>query len=90
MVRFAIRLTPRAGLDRIDGVDENGALKVRVRAAPVDGAANVALIELLATHLRVPRTSLSIGAGASARRKLIELDDRYQERLKSAWPELRF
>jgi len=37
-----VRLVPRAGVDRIDGVVE-GALRVRVAAPPVDGAANAAL-----------------------------------------------
>ena len=43
--RFAVRLTPRGGADRVDGVLA-GALRVRVAAAPVDGAANAALMAL--------------------------------------------
>ena len=39
-VRFVVRLTPRGGADRIDGVGEDGVLRVRVAAAPVDEAAN--------------------------------------------------
>ena len=58
MANLPIRLTPGASSDRIDGwdVDAEGrpVLKVRVRARPVEGEANAALIKLLAKSLGVP------------------------------------
>ena len=49
-VRIPIRLTPRADRDAIDGVGD-GVLRARVSAPPVDGAANTALIRLIASEL---------------------------------------
>ncbi len=72
VVRFAIRLTPRGGADRVDGVAD-GALRVRVAAAPVDGAANDALIRLLASELHVPRDAIRVVTGFTGRRKLVEI-----------------
>ena len=50
------------------------ALKVRLAAPPVDGAANEALVALLAEELEVPRRSIRIVAGGSARSKLVQVD----------------
>ncbi len=73
-VRFAVRLTPRGGRDAIDGVGEDGALRVRVSAPPVEGAANEALCRLLARALGVAPAGVRIVAGASGRRKLVEAE----------------
>ena len=70
--RLAILLTPRGGADRIDGAVE-GRLRVRVAAAPVDGAANEALLRVLAAELGVPRTSLRLVSGGTGCRKVVEL-----------------
>lgn len=75
---LAVRLTPRAGADRIDGWETDAAgrrhLKARVRAAPVDGEANAALETLLAKALGVPRSSVRVVRGASARFKQVAVD----------------
>ncbi len=72
-----IRLTPRGGRDALDGVeilaDGRSVLKARVRAAPTEGEANAALIQLLAKELRLPRSQIAITAGASARLKTVAL-----------------
>jgi uncharacterized protein YggU (UPF0235/DUF167 family) len=52
-VRFGVRLTPRGGTDRVEGVNDEGVLQARVAAPPVGGAANSALIRLLADELVV-------------------------------------
>ena len=72
-VRFAVRLTPRAALDRIDGVTD-GVLRARVGAPAVEGAANNALVRLIAEELGVARSSVRIVAGASSRQKLVVVD----------------
>jgi hypothetical protein len=74
---ITVRLTPRAGADRIIGfaTDARGqrVLKVAVAAAPVDGAANEALIKLLAKRLDLPKSAITLVAGASARVKRLAL-----------------
>ena len=61
---------------------------MRVQAAPVDGAANEALIRLLADALDLPRTRVRLVSGASNRRKLIEVEGLDAARLKARWPGL--
>ncbi len=73
-VRIAVRLTPNAGRDRIDGVAETGAglrLKVRVAAVPEKGKANTALVKLLAKAWRLPAGTISVVAGHKDRNKTI-------------------
>lgn len=74
-----MRLTPRGGADRADGwaVDAAGRpfLKVRVRAPPVDGEANAALEAFIARALKVPRSTVSVVAGQTARLKQVEIED---------------
>lgn len=88
MARFTVRLTPRAGTDGIDGVDEGGVLKVRVRAAPAAGAANAALVRVLADALSVPLAEVEIIGGTRARRKVIEISEAGIGRLHELWPGL--
>ncbi|AMJ61638.1 DUF167 family protein [Bosea sp. PAMC 26642] len=74
-LRLTIRLTPRGGRDGLDGLDTladgRQVLKVRVRAAPSDGEANAALMRFLADLLDLPRSRISLVAGASARLKTV-------------------
>ncbi len=74
-VKVRVRLKPRAGHDRIEGVGPGPGgetvLKVAVAAPPEGGKANAALIKLLARAWRLPKTSLSIVAGATTRGKTV-------------------
>ena len=87
-VRFGVRLTPRGGADRVDGVLD-GVLRARVAAPAVDGAANQALLRLIADLLGVPRRDVRLLSGATARTKVIALDGVGVERLLERWPGLR-
>lgn len=87
-VRFAVRLTPRAALDQIDGVSD-GILRARVGAPAVEGGANNALIRLIAEELGVPKTSVRIVAGASSRQKLVVVDGGDPDAIIARWPGLR-
>ena len=74
-VTVTVRLTPKGGRDSIDGVetmsDGRAVLKARVRAAPHEGAANDALVRLLAKTLGVPPRSVEITGGATSRIKRV-------------------
>lgn len=72
-VRFSVRVQPRASRSEVCGV-HGEALKVRLAAPPVDGAANEALMILLADALDVPRRAVTLVAGASSRSKLVQVD----------------
>ncbi len=72
-VRFSVRVQPRSSRNGVVGVHA-GALKVGVHSPPVEGAANAALIEVLAAALGIPRRALRIVAGATARVKVVEAD----------------
>jgi uncharacterized protein len=72
-VRFAVRVQPRASNSGVDGV-HGDALKVRLAAPPVDGAANAALVALLAELLAVPRRAVRIVSGLQSRAKVVEVD----------------
>jgi uncharacterized protein YggU (UPF0235/DUF167 family) len=74
-VALYVRLTPKGGRDALDGVeslaDGRSVLKARVRAAPENGRANEALIALIAAALRVPKSAVTIRAGATSRVKTV-------------------
>lgn len=82
-VRLAVRLTPRASADRLQGIaaDADGIphLKVQVTAPPEGGKANAALIKLLAKTFRCPKTSLSIASGATDRTKVVAISGAPQD-----------
>ena len=70
-VRFSVRVQPRASRTEIAGL-HGTALKVRVHAPPVDGAANEAVVDLLARQLRIPRGNIRVVSGATGRSKMVE------------------
>ena len=67
---FGVRVQPRASRDAVVGVHE-GALKIALRAPPVDGEANAALLAFLAGQLGVPRKALALVRGATGRSKVV-------------------
>jgi uncharacterized protein (TIGR00251 family) len=72
-IEVAVRVIPRAGKTGIAGT-RDGALLVRLGAAPVDGAANAELIDLLSRLLKVPRRAVAIVAGERGRLKRVRVD----------------
>ncbi|MCK9485793.1 MAG: DUF167 domain-containing protein [Dehalococcoidia bacterium] len=71
--RIAVRLSPRASREAIVG-EREGALQVRVTAPPVDGAANEALVRLIAKRLRVAKGAVTIVSGETSRIKVVQVD----------------
>ena len=74
-LRVAIRLTPKASRDRIQGAapEAEGAVvvKAQVTTVPEDGKANAALIKLLSKQWRIPKSDMDIIQGATDRRKTL-------------------
>lgn len=73
---LVVRLTPRGGSARIEGIAEWGGapvLKIRVAAPPVEGAANAALVAFLAATLGLPRSAVTLTAGERSRVKRLHL-----------------
>ena len=79
---FPVRLIPRAARSAIAGV-RDGVLQVRVTAAPVDGAANRALLELLAKSLHVGVTAVRIESGSTSPRKRLSVPKEALARLRA-------
>ncbi len=72
ILRFKVQVVPRASRSEIVG-GHNGALKVRIAAPPVDGAANEELVRLLAKVFKVTRSAVEITRGQTARLKTVSI-----------------
>jgi len=76
-ILLVVRLTPKGGRDAIDGIEElsdgRAVLKARMRAAPREGAANAALVKLLARALSVAPRAVALVAGDTARIKRLKI-----------------
>jgi uncharacterized protein YggU (UPF0235/DUF167 family) len=90
---LAVRLTPRAAHDAIDGIrslaDGRPYAQARVRAVPEAGGANQALCALLARTFGVPKSSVSLVSGASARLKQVRIAGApgHLREVVDAWPQ---
>ncbi len=75
---LAVRLTPNGGRDAFDGVevtaDGLAHLKARVTAVPEKGKANKALIALLSKSLKIPKSTITVVSGDTARQKILRID----------------
>jgi uncharacterized protein len=72
MKRINIKIIPSAKKNEVK--EEEGRLKVYVRAQAVDGKANKALIELLATHFKIKKKDIEILKGELSREKVISIN----------------
>lgn len=71
MKRITIKVVPRSSRNEIIGPMSDGTLKVALTAAPVDGAANDALIELLSKEWNVHKSQITIVRGEKSKKKII-------------------
>ncbi|HXI35196.1 MAG TPA: DUF167 domain-containing protein [Gemmatimonadales bacterium] len=70
--RLVVHVVPRA--KRTEVVGRHGdAVKIKLKAPPVDGAANAELVRFVAEQLDIPRSAVTITAGHTARRKTLEI-----------------
>ncbi len=70
-MRISVRVIPRSSKNTLEW--EDGALKVRLTAPPVDGAANEALLTLLAQRLDLSKRDIQLVHGTAGRRKTVEI-----------------
>lgn len=82
-MRITVRVIPRSSKNIVEWERLSGTLKVRLTAPPVNGAANEALIALLAEHFDVPRRAISIVRGATSRQKTLEITGLTPEMLEN-------
>lgn len=71
--RLEVKVIPGASRDEVAGTMGN-AVKIKLRAPPVDGRANEALIEFLSERLGLPRRALTLERGDTSRQKLLRID----------------
>ena len=92
MTTLPIRLTPGASSDRIDGwttdADGRPVLKVRVRARPIEGEANAALLILIAKTLGVPKSAVTLERGGQSRTKMLSIAGLSEPDLKARLTDL--
>lgn len=79
-----VRAQPRGGRSAVVGVEESGALRVRVGAPPVDGEANAELLRFLARKvLGVAPSALELVRGATGRDKLVAVSGLSEEEVRA-------
>lgn len=69
--RLSLKVTPKARVEGVEGINTAGELVVKVRAAPEDGKANEAVIALISETFAIPKSRLEITRGAASRHKII-------------------
>ena len=86
MTRLAVRVTPRAGRNAVQGW-VGGVVTVRTTAPPVDGRANEGVRAVLAQALGIARSRITLAGGATSRTKVFQIDgltpDEVDARLKA-------
>ena len=80
-VRFDVMVQPRASRTEIAG-PHGDAIKVRLAAPPVEGAANKELIAFLAKRLGVPKSAVRIVKGTHGRHKVVEVEGILEEKVR--------
>lgn len=70
---IAVKIVPLAGADEIAGIEEDGTVKIRLMAPPIEGQVNEALARFLAGLLAIDRHDVEIHAGLDSRKKLVTL-----------------
>lgn len=71
-VTFSVRVVPRASRSEIAGL-QDGVLRIRIAAPPVDGAANRELVKYLSKRLKVPPAAVTLVAGTNSKHKIVSI-----------------
>ena len=84
-VTFSVRVTPRARRNEIVGT-QGEALKVKLAAPPVEGAANAALCAFLAEQLGARKSAVTLIAGQTSRQKVVRVEGVTAEQVQARFP----
>lgn len=68
---LAVKVVPRASKNELVEIRDDGTVKIRIKAAPVDGKANLMLVEYLSEVLGVSKSKLEIVTGLTGKEKLV-------------------
>ena len=80
---LSVRVVPRSSKEGVAGFEE-GVVRIRLNAPPVEGQANEALIRFLAKALGVPKSRIALVAGGKGRNKIVRVDGITREALLAA------
>jgi uncharacterized protein (TIGR00251 family) len=80
----SVRVIPRSSKNKLEWDGEG--FKAHLTAPPVDGAANEALVALLADQLSLPRRTIRIVRGATSRQKVVEIENLTPEIMELRFP----
>ena len=86
MATLAVHVTPQSGRDEIVGW-RGSELGVRVTAAPEAGKANIAVCKVVAAALGVPKSSVRVSRGGTARHKVLVIEGVGEEAVRAAFGE---
>ena len=78
---FNVRVLPKSSKSEIVG-ELDGALKIKLKSPPVDGAANDELVKLLAKHFGVAKSAIEIISGQTSKTKQIRITGLTSDKLK--------
>jgi uncharacterized protein len=81
MATMSVHVVPNAKIDKVVG-EHGSAIKIKLRAPAVESRANVALINLLAGRLKVPKLKIVLLRGHKSRDKLVRIDGLSEEELR--------
>jgi hypothetical protein len=72
-IYITVKIQPKSSNDQIVGWQEDGSLKIKVSAPPVEGSANKKLIEIISKKLGVAKSRIKIISGGKSKEKAIEI-----------------
>ncbi|MEW5822420.1 MAG: DUF167 domain-containing protein [Cyanobacteriota bacterium] len=71
-IKFSIRVVPKSSKNQLS-LNEDGTIKLKINAPPVDGKANDACIKFLSNILEVNKSDISITSGLKSKTKILEV-----------------
>jgi uncharacterized protein (TIGR00251 family) len=73
-MKFSVKIQPKSSKEAVEQFAD-GSYKIFVHSPPTDGKANAAVVEVLAKHFKVAKSSVKIVSGEKSRSKIVEIDD---------------